>query len=223
MSTIPASPTNESAYQLFDRWLEHWQRRTAHRPGHSPERSQQRRPRPQPRRPAPHHCRLRRPPLRRSPAVTRPRTTGSRSSRRSPSTEGGPGRAPAPPRRTAVDNERQAGGAILRFPGRDPPHAAPVPDRARWAIPPTGRAGRGAARRARAAPPPGRGSSCSRRAPGMRPVLTAGHAVAGAGTALSVAGRLRAPPRTPPSASRPCWPSSPDCSGRHGCEPPARP
>jgi hypothetical protein len=144
MSTIPAGP-HESAYELFDRWLEHWQRESHPLPtGDEPAAAA-----------APPTQEAGTSPLPVSPAAAAPHP------RTSPEDEdsglmvlraltehavrmtdpwGPPADDPAPDHEPQhvrpVGSERQAGGAILRFPGRVVPTPRPSLT-APWAIPPT--------------------------------------------------------------------------------------
>jgi len=84
-----------------------------------------------------------------------------------------------------VDNERQAGGAILRFPGRILPTPRPSLTAPAWAIPPRAvPAGERLVALEQHSQGPGLVLFSPR--PGLRPLLTAATAVAGAATALSV-------------------------------------
>ncbi len=194
MSTIPASPINESAYQLFDRWLEHWQREAHPQPSAGVEPAAAAAPptqevgiSPVPASPVAAAPLPRRAPSGEESGLAVLQTLTEHLVRTSdpfgpaPSTG-----APTSVRTPRVDNERQAGGAILRFPGRVLPTSRPSLT-APWAIPPRAVPGeeRLAALASAAAPTPG--LVLFSPLPGIRPVLTAGFTVTAACTAVSVA------------------------------------
>jgi hypothetical protein len=142
MSTLPVSPINESAYELFDCWLEHWKRENAPVPRTGEELAAAA---------VPPTQEAGTSPVPASPAAAAPlprapfEDTGQLVLRtltehlvRSSDPFGPPAEydaevAPVPPARHL--GERQAGGAILRFPGRVLPTPRPSLT-APWAVPP---------------------------------------------------------------------------------------
>ena len=206
MSTVPVSPINKSADELFDRWLEHWKRENAPLPrtGDEPAAAA-----------APPTLEARISPMPASPVAAAPphprapsgdaagllvlRTLTEHlvhaSDTFGPAVESDTRRLAtvAPIRPDDHSGERQSRGAILRFPGRSVPTPRPSLT-APWAVPPKAVPAEDRVAAFELRPAPGLILFSPRH--GARAVLTAGLVVSLASAALSALAAWLAPSDT---------------------------